>query len=177
MVERESILWGPFFCFFSVVWIQTGCNLWMIKWGLNSVLSHRLASYPLNRYGALCRRDISWGKKNKWLQPCLGIEYRGGGGCVRDIVRDGIFFILVLPSCSSCSSWCSSSLQLFPKGVLNSTSLYPIFFAQSSPLLTHISTPSSNRSRYFEEPLKFQLFGWWTNQNGPFPKKNKTNKK
>jgi hypothetical protein len=65
------------------------------------------------------------------------------------------FFILVFPSCSSCSS----SLQWFPKGVLNSTLLYPIFFAQISPLLTYISTPSSHRNFYSEEPLKLQLIG------------------
>jgi hypothetical protein len=33
-------------------------------------------------------------RKRKRLQPCLGIEYGGGGGCVRDIVRDGIFLFL-----------------------------------------------------------------------------------
>jgi hypothetical protein len=63
---------------------------------------------------------------------------------------------------------------MFPKGVPNNTFLYPIPFAQSSPLLTYIGDSkgkhplSSHKNCYFGEPSKFQNF--YT--NGPLNKNN-----
>jgi hypothetical protein len=63
-------------------------------------------------------------------------------------------------------------INVFPKGVPNNTFLYPIPFAQSSPLLTYIgdqrrSTLSSHKNCYFGEHSKFQFFLYkWANQMG-----------
>jgi hypothetical protein len=63
--------------------------------------------------------------------------------------------------------------------VPNKTSLYPIYFAQSSPLFTYLgepNVPSSQRNYYFGEPSKFQFFFWVVGQSKwPIaPKKQKT---
>ncbi len=68
--------------------------------------------------------------------------------------------------CFSCSQWVSI---MFPKGVSNSTSLYPISFAQSFPLLPYIgeqakgeATPSSHRNCYFGGASQVSVFSWQT---------------
>jgi len=94
------------------------------------------------RYAVLCRRGISWGKK-KWWQPYPGIKYacsqmrqqEGSSLFLSGKGEDGIFFNylvpIMFPMMLPSSQWVSI---MFPKGVPNSTSLYLISFAQSSPL-------------------------------------------
>jgi len=117
-------------------------------------------------------------------------------------------FSMMFLKFSISSSWCSSSSQWVPhdvpqvpnvflmmflkfpmcslKDVPNQTSLYPISFAQSSPLLTsHIHSWAKREELYphiktaiLVEHLKIQFlfcFWWWGNQNGPSQRNQKQN--
>ncbi len=87
----------------------------------------------------------------------MGGFFFGGGeeGCVRDIVRDGIFLFL-------CSHHVPHDVPQVYNGSPRVFSIAPHFIPYSLPKalpFSHIGTPSSHISRYSDEPLKFQLFG------------------
>jgi len=98
----------------------------------------------------------------EFLYFCLPIKFPI---CSRSI-RNGIPWILWVPN-------------LFPKGIPNSTSLYPTSFTQSSPFFTFISEPKGRHSIFtlnllFWGTSRFNylfIFGWLANQNAPLKKK------
>jgi hypothetical protein len=100
------------------------------------LITMELNKYLHNRYNVLCRRGISWGTKMvamSWLNihPIEFIFFPFGEGAGGEAW--GWNFLMWV------FQWCSNDvpeiLNAFLKGVPNSTSFYPISFAQSCPLL------------------------------------------
>jgi hypothetical protein len=100
-------------------------------------------------------------------------------------------FSMMFLKFSMSSSWCSSSSQCVPSRMflIAPQFIYPISFAQSSPLLTsHIHSWAKKEALYphiktaiLGEHLKIQFFffflffWWWANQNGPSQRNQKQN--
>jgi hypothetical protein len=129
-----------------------------------TMLRNKMCMQPMNIHSPKNVHIFSLGGWREFLYSCLPMTFPI---CSRSI-HNGVPQILWVPN-------------LFPKGIPNSTSLYPTSFTQSSPFLTFISEPKGRHSIFTLNLLFWGtscfnylfIFGWLANQNAPLKKKKK----